>query len=488
VKTNKKMRIIFLLLLPIFPVIFGFLGWLATARPADFYFLRSARENASGGIWMEPSAGRGAQTQFPLQRVDISFWLDSGKMNQALAHFDSWMQEYALIREVTHESVEDESYALPPAVIPQPGEIVVPFEDPYDHAFQSLLEDVWSSGALAIAGSLRFEVPFWEKFMLGWLTADLPVSRARSFFDRSLADTGMRDDEADFLSWFARLPYAHLSETSESGLILNESVFDVSGEHLAELHGHLCDLENLPDSYCQPTDAEDTPLDPLLFATEDFKVQFVVYWAIRGEHLIWSNRRPCLLSLIPTESSPAVGCSGGPKSQRVGVRIKKFLNHLRQESDHQSGHLAGFYLNQGQLTQAFEQGVKRLLSSESIDGASWLQETLQTVSGERRVRDWHARLRVAEDFKPLWGTRLYFPSIQEGRLSLFALAGSSRPASEISSALMEDQFFSLLYGLTNAWYGLPRGPGRRLEVQRGQVGDAVWKADAVYRLGWSDAE
>ncbi|MEY4064004.1 MAG: hypothetical protein RIR26_212 [Pseudomonadota bacterium] len=485
---NKKMMIFSTFLILTIPIVFGFLVWLATARPADFYFIRAARENAAGGVWFEPSALSKHGGPFQLQRADLSLWFEPEKLNKALVHFDSWMQEFALIREITHEAVEDQNYELPPAVVPHPGQAMAPLEDAYDLALRNLMEDIWSSGAVSLAGSLHFRVPHWQKFLSGWLTANVPSNRTTAFFDSTLEQSGLRDDAADLLSWFSRLPYAHLSQSSQSGLVWHESVFDVSGAQLADLHSHLCDLENLPESYCESNDSDESFLDPLLFATEDFKFQFVVFWAVRGDHLLWSNRKECLLSLVADEQSDGVGCGRAPQQGIAIHKRESFLSHVRRDKGPREGSRAGFYLNQSQLTQGFGQSVKKLLSIEGIQGASWLQDAMRSVSGERTVREWDARLRSAEVLKPLWGARLSLPTVQEGRLAVFLVQGHLPPEEDNSTSHSEDQFFSLLYGLNNAWFGLPRGPGRVLEVRRGKGGDAIWKTDAVYRLGWSERE
>ena len=469
------------------PLLFGFLVWMATARRADTYLLKSIQTNAAVTVWLNPATAESENDFLTPKKMTLSLWISPSKVSRALAHFDGWIQEYSLVRESTDEAAENESYALPPSVLPDPDEAEYFVEDPYDVALRALLEDFWNSGLFVVAGSIHFKTPFWMKPFVGWIGSGIQKNAPVHFFDSKLTFSGLREDGADFPSWFSELPFAHLGVESIDGLLVHETVFDIGGEQIAALHGRLCELGNVGENWCSLSDVFENPIEPVLYATEAFKAQFSVFWALRGEHLIWSNQRECLSVLAQGKNSERLSCGELPGEAgypTVSFQEREILN---TDSTKGAGMVAGFFLNQRAMRDSFESLASKVVAAP-LDGATWLHDLIQGSTGGRLLKEWRSNLQGRALLLPSWGSRLNWLAPQTGQLSTFVHWFRGPGSGEQIEREWAESQFDFLYGLSAAWSGLPRGPGRLERTLPWQSQKSFWKADTVYSLGWSERE
>lgn len=468
-------------------VLFGFLVWMATSRRADNYLLKSIQTNAVATVWLNPATGVSDNDFLTPEKMTLSLWISPSKISRALAHFDGWMQEYSLLRESIGTAAENESYALPPSVLPNLDEAEYFIDDPYDAALRALLEDLWNSGLFVIAGSLHFRTPFWMKPFVGWLGSGIQKNAAVHFFDSKLMFAGLREDGADFPSWFSELPFAHLGVESIDGLLVHETVFDIGGEQIAALHGKLCELGNVGENWCSISDIFANPLEPVLYATHEFKVQFTVFWALRGEHLIWSNQRACLSVLAEGRNSERLSCGELTSEARYPTVSFQEREILNTDSAKGTGMGAGFFLNQRAMRHSFE-SLASAVVADPLDGATWLHDLIQGSTGATLLKVWRSRLQEQAQLLPSFGSRLNWLSPQTGQLSTFVHWFRGPGSKEQIDREWAESQFDFLYSLVAAWSGLPRGPGRLERTLPWQSQQSFWKSMTVYSLGWSEKE
>jgi len=465
--------------------------WLAGVRQSEFYLLKSLRGQASLALWLAPPESAANWWGLSPEKLNLSVWISPAKVRAAVRHFDVWIQEYSLLRELTDEAADQEGdgYVLPPSVLPndeQESEEIF-LEDSYDIALRQLVQDFWQSGFIVVAGSVHFRSPLWLKPGLGWLASGAHPQLATAFFDSYLASLGAREDGADLPSWMTEIPFAHLDVLQKDGAALQESVFEVGGEQLASLHVRLCDLGHLPDTWCILDEGTPFAVEALLYATEDFKAQFKVYWQIRGEHLVWSNTPECLSALLGQREVANHTCgefSAAVEPTKLSLGERDFF---KRQSIQKTSMEAGFFLNQHVLYSEFERSHK-LLEETPAEGASWLFDALQSSGGLGTVEHWRAELLEQSLLRPRWGSRFVWEPPEAGALSTFVrFTQSPRPVDRLAARWAESQF-KFLYGLISSWRGLPRSPGQIEKIEPWQKSESFWNAVARYRLGWSESQ
>ncbi|MEN9529273.1 MAG: hypothetical protein RI932_1146 [Pseudomonadota bacterium] len=472
-------------------VALGAIIWLATARHSEFYLFKSMRGQASASLWLTPPQSSENRWGLISDNIGVSVWISPDRVSQAVRHFDVWMQEYSLLRELTDEAAQQEGdgYVLPPSALPEAEmqEDQVFLEDSYDLALRELLQDVWHSGFFVVGGTVHFRSPFWLKPGIGWLSSGVHPKVATSFFDAYLSSLGDREDGADVPSWFTEIPFAHLELLQSDGVNLQESVFELGGEQLASLHARLCDLGHLPESWCYLEEDSHNPLEALLYATEDFRAQFRVYWQMRGDHLVWSNSPGCLSTLLSHRDIETQSCgefTAVGETAELSGEEKRFFE---KQSASKTSMAAGFFVDQQLLHSAFEIGLKRFEDTQ-VDGASWLNDALQSAGGLRQVQEIRVGLLEESMLRPRWGARFVWEPPEAGELSTFARFTQNPGSDERLAPRWAESQFKFLYGLISAWRGLPRSPGQIQKIEPWQKKKSFWNAVARYRLGWSESQ
>lgn len=460
--------------------------WLATSKKYNHYLLKSIQNEAAVSVWLAGNPDSSSRW-FSLGLMHSSVWIQTSTLNRALGNFDNWIQEFALVKEATEEAIEDESYELPPSILPEPPGEVPLISDPYDVAFQNLMEDVLNSGFVGFSGSVHLKTPIWAKPFMGWLTADIFPSLNERIFDSRFLESGLREDGADLLSWMSELPFAHLGQEKMGDITVHESVFDVGGEQIASLHSRLCELENIPEYACELSDERQNPLEPLLFLTEHFKAQMRIYWSLRGEHLVWASTRSCLRRLLDLPTTDAASCSapsGGPDHPVLNRSERKLLTSA--PSSAVSG-FTGVFFHQKRLEQVFSEVSNRLLSAP-LNGGTWLFDVLQTAHGKKSLEVWSATISEAALLRPSWAARLSLMPQEKGQLVTLSQHATPPASDEKINHKQAENEFDFLYSLASAWHGLPRGRARLEQAIPWRRQGAYWEAMSVYGLGWRESE
>lgn len=472
-------------------VVLGTLMWLATARRGEFYVFKSIRGQALASLWLTPPQSASSRSGLNPEKLSLSVWISPTRVFQAVRHFDVWLQEYSLLRELTDEAAEEEGhgYVLPPSALPdeEMPEDGVFLEDSYDIALRQMLQDLWQSGYLVVGGTVHFRSPFWMKPGMGWLTSGAHFKLATSFFDAYFTSLGDREDGADVPSWFTEIPFAHLGRIQQDGVTLQESVFELGGQQLMSLHVRLCDLEHLPESWCFLEDDTRNPLEALLFATEDFNAQFKIYWQIRGEHLVWSNTPDCLAALLGQSELVSKSCGEFTAVGELPEMSRDEKQFFGTHSARATAMEAGFFVDQQLLHGALEQTLK-MLENTPAEGASWLNDALQSSGGLAQVEDLRSVLLEQSLLRPRWGARFVWEPPGLGELSTLARLPKNPSPGERPTELWAESQFKFLYGLVSAWRGLPRSPGQIQKIEPWQKKESYWNAVASYRLGWSESQ
>lgn len=473
----------------------GMILWFATSRGKNFYTVNAFSKEAPVSLWIQFPTVDDKGSSKELQRVSVSLWLNPAHAQRAFAHFDDWLQEYLLILEETDVAAQDEPHVLPP--VPVPPEEGEGFDgaqdendgyferDPYDLAFADFFTDVWKSGFIALAGSAYFDFPIWAKPFSGWLVAAAQSQFSPYIFDSLIAGLIVRSDGADLPSWLDAIPRAQ-AEIQSGEPFVREAFVDLGGRELAELFGRLCDLENLSDDYCSDVDPVENPLSPLLALSENFQIQLSVFWTLRGQHLLWSNNRDCLLTLL--HSGVSDECGGGlavSESQRYvdGHQLRRFAKGVS------TGNVssAGVLLNQNVLARKVEQTLG-VLSTSSIDGASWLEDFFNSSAGEvfvSRVREVLGKKALGSE---LWGAEIVYQDSGSGVLVNSLSSSSKPPEEEQIRRLVLKQQFDFLNAVMSAWMGVPHSTSRLAETKPWVKKNEHWHTETVYRLGWSEQE
>ena len=197
---------------------------------------------------------------------------------------------------------------------------------------------------------------------------------------------------------------------SEDGkeTVAHEIVMQLSGENISELLSRLCEMGNLSERYCSDEDLEDNPLRPILFATENFQLPLNLFWTLSGEHVVWSNSRACLLSLISQVSNPGSECGDSPSSKaKAKILEKTSFMQLKRRTFESESPSVGYWGNQLALEWAVRDVISRL-SERDIKGASWAQDFLLTAGGESfRDRALATLTGWAFDWS-FWGAQLHY--------------------------------------------------------------------------------
>ncbi|NBO37231.1 hypothetical protein EBU99_01470 [bacterium] len=461
----------------------GLLIWLATAQPADFYLLRSIQGQSVANVWLFPAHESSLKPSGNLSHLSFSLWLSPAKFPTALRHFDHWLEEYSLLREETDEAAGDDSQTIPPSILPNDEAELSSTVDPYDLAFANLFEDIWSSGAVSIAGSAHFDIPFWGKPFFGWIQAQLQTAAGERFLEKIFDHIGSRRDGTDLASWIGELPFANLPQPNSYALI-HSVLIHLDGIQIAKLYGQLCEARNISELWCEPSDLITNPFEPLLYASENFQTQVRIYWTVRGQHFLWSNSEKCLEKMLASSASAELNC--GEVSNLAALNFsQKERSLLRPTSRKSNRNGAGFYLNQMALQRCFDE-VVQVLSGENVAGASWLQDTLVSANGERVLKSIQMQLRGSALMWPSWGAILELNSSHVGHLSTFVRRLKTPEKDELVDRKAANSQFEFLSGLTSAWWGLPRGEGRLESIRPWQRQHSFWTAVSEYRLGWSE--
>ncbi|NBW83218.1 hypothetical protein EBR21_15830 [bacterium] len=286
------------------------------------------------------------------------------------------------------------------------------------------------------------------------------------------------------------IPFAQVDNDSEQGVI-HELVIDLGGRDLAELFGRLCELENLSERYCNDEGSIENPLQPLFLASEQFKVQLVLFWALRGQHFVWSNQKQCLASIISGPKSSAAACSG-EVSQSDSRRFEE-LKELSQLFKIKGSVLgkkdqsAGMWLNQTELIASIEK-VLKVIEHQNMEGASWLHDYFNSAGGETSKNNLLGLFREWQHNWPVWGAESGFADSQEGRLVTYARSQVRPGAADVldpPAALFQ---FEFLNGMMGAWVGLPRATVRLARSSPWHQVKDFWQAESVYRMGWSEQQ
>lgn len=475
-------------------VVGGMTLWFATSREKNFYTVNAFAKEAPVSLWIQYPSVDGEGNTRELQRVSVSMWFNPSQARVAFARFDDWLQEYLLILDETNEAAQDEPHVLPP--VPVPPEVgdgfgadqedgVYSERDPYDLAFANFFNDVWQSGLLTLAGSAYFDFPLWAKPFSGWLVAAAQSQFSPYIFDSLLEGLVVRSDGADLPSWLDAIPRAQAEIHSDEPFV-REAFVDLGGRELAELLGRLCDLENLSEDYCSEVDPVENPLSPLLAVSENFQIQLNIFWTLRGQHLLWSNRRGCLLSLL--NSGHSAQCGGGiaaaePRRYVDGHQLRKFAKGV---STH-NGNAAGVLFNQNVLAGKIEETLD-VLSGSRIEGASWLEDFFNSSAGVdfvSRVREVLGKRALGSLF---WGAEIVYQDSGSGVLVNSLASLSEPPAEEQSRREVFKQQFDFLNSVMSAWIGVPHSTARLAETKPWVKKNEHWRTETVYRLGWSEQE
>lgn len=475
-------------------VVGGMILWFATSREKNFYTVNAFAKEAPVSLWIQFPTVDGKGNSRELQRVSMSFWLNPRHAQSAFANFDDWLHEYLLILEETDEAAQDQPHVLPPVPVPpeegegfdgEPEDEGYLERDPYDVAFADFFTDIWQSGLLTLAGSAYFDFPLWAKPFSGWLVAAAQSQFSPYIFDSLLEGLIVRSDGADLPSWLDAIPRAQ-AEIHSGEPFVREAFVDLGGRELAELFGRLCELENLSEDYCSDVDPVKNPLSPILAVSENFQIQLTVFWTLRGQHLLWSNHRGCLLSLL--QSGVSDECSEGTaavESRRYvdGHQLRRFAKGV---STHEQNS-AGVLFNQIVLADKIEQTL-RILSASTLDGASWLEDFFNSSAGDvfiGRVREVLGEKALGSN---LLGAEIVYQDSGSGVLvnSLALLSGP--PPEEQSRRGVFKQQFDFLNSVMSAWIGVPHSTARLAETKPWEKKNEHWRTETVYRLGWSEQE
>ncbi|MFZ9519550.1 MAG: hypothetical protein ACO3A4_03650 [Silvanigrellaceae bacterium] len=464
--------------------------WLGTLRGEDYYLRKAFQNNAAFSLWLRPKIQNVFELKDGLTQVTLSGWLNPNRVEQAFAHFDKWIQEYNLLLDETAESAENDAHVLPPFPLPptfeddSEGESV-PEVDPYDTALADLLGDFWSSGFVTLLGSAHLNVPIIAKPVSGWMVA-LAHSRFSSMVLEAIVEgLPLRADRGDIPSWLQSVPFAQVDNDPGESLV-HEMAIDLGGREIGELFARLCELENLSERYCESEGQGENPLLPIFAASEQFKLQLMVYWSLRGQHFVWSNQKECLLSAISGARYEESMCGGRvSRNTRLNFRDSRQLIGFKGAVPGGQNQGAGMWLNQSELKNSVEKTVD-LLEHQEIEGASWLQDYFHTARGENGKRELLGMFQEWQQTWPLWGAEIGYTDSQSGRLLTYART-PVRPGSEDvldpPAALFQ---FEFLNGIMGAWIGLPRATVRLSKSIPWQQVRDFWRAESVYQMGWSD--
>lgn len=471
-------------------ILAGLVVWLATVKTEDFYLRSAFKADSIANIWMRPSLSKTSSHQPLYHQATLSAWLNSTRAAQAFENFDDWIQEYLLALDETSETADDEAQILPPVPMTpdqdtSPASGVEVQVDPYDRALGEFVRGVWESGFLTVAGSLHLDVPLWAKPLSGWFVVANQSRFSPYILEKILNHLGAREDGADLVGWLNTLPFAYVSDDGKESVV-HEIVMQLSGENISELLSRLCEMGNLSERLCSDEDLEDNPLRPILFATENFQLPLNLFWTLSGEHVVWSNSRPCLLSLIAQGANPGAGCGDSPSVvAKAKIPEKTSFMSLKRRPYESGSPSVGYWGNQLALERAMRDVFTRL-SAKDVRGASWAQDFLLTAGGESFRDKTLATLSGWAFDWSFWGAQLHYIGVDSGRLMTYAKCSQgSQPRGTLARNVSATQF-EFLNALMSAWLGLPRSTARLSEAKPWESTETCWQAESVYRLGWSE--
>lgn len=482
----RVFRLLSLMLIfpPVLLFVFGLLFWLSATRPDGFYLIEAIQSRSAMSLWISDKPER-ALSQRPT--MNLFAWIRPSRTGNALSAFDEWFQEYLLSTDNTDEAAEGAPYVLPPAIIPQSQieNIFEPYH--YDSVTRRVIEDIWNSGFLSVAGIIQPEADVWMKSLLGWHSAGVGLESLATLFGLSFHPDETRIVHPYFLTWLNRQPSAELRKESLGGVTIFESALEVSADELFELHGQLCSVGSLPERLCSEGSFLENPIDPFLRVSRDFRVQLKYFWTVRGGALIWSNQKECMRSAFEQSESRFSGCTDHARSpvrslfgRRAALSLRRVVTAPQVES-------VGYFVNERQVMFDFNAVLEFLLNPKKVQ-SSWLSDLLSQASSLRELRELSKSLKLRSQVSPFWAARLVEHS--PGSLELLTVArwmGLEEQLERIHRTWAESQF-EFLYSLKAAWSGLPRTPARLNRSEPWQQAAEFKQSKSVFEIGWSEKE
>jgi hypothetical protein len=467
----------------------GLLVWCATARSEDFYLRTSFKSGSVASFWIRPMLEKEQKLKGAFSQADVSVWLNSGRTEAAFSRFDNWWQELLLLSEESDEEAGSENQILPSFPLnpeaDDTDETEFLIEDSYDLALAELLEDIWTSGFLTFAGSVHFKVPVWAKPLAG-LSGVLAQSGMSSSLVDAFADNfPLRQDALDLPSWLVTIPFSNVVNQKSP---VQDLVLDLGGRELSELFARLCDLENLSEKYCEVEEAETNPLTPLFLTSEGFHVQLKFYWALRGQHIVWSNSKECLEDLISQPAGTRFRCGDFPAAggSHTEHEFKQLMNY-KNISDAGNIRASGVWFNQKSLHLS----MNKMIGDLNPDLSAGLARLLEFLNFGRRDNAFLFIQNALTEWAylwPLWGAEIGREDTASGKLFIHALRAVRPKPQEILQPRIAVNQFSFFNSVLNAWLGLANSTTRLVQSKPWAQENGYWRAESDYRFGWSEQE
>lgn len=474
------------LFLPLLFFAVGILFWVSEARLSGSFQSDAWRERAVASFWVRDRSYRPDQNAVSLSVVA---WVRPSRIEVSVPAVNEWIREYLLISGDTDELADDAPYLLPPALIPPFESFVAAEDDPYDVATRRVIENVWRSGLVVVAGEVEVESPLWQKSFLGWYGAGIGLEPLAQFFGLTHSEGRETPDAPFLLAWMSRLPRGELRASVDQGVLVHESVFEISPRELDDLFGRMCGLDAVPEDWCLDAGLPDNPLDPLMKVSREFKTQLKIYWTVRGGTLVWSNQKGCLISAFHSHNSRFSGCADIRNDRLQRAVVPSDALQLRRALLRSEQNAIGYFVNEANLKDAFDKALIEIRRNDvSAEGRGWIVDLLGREGVQALLGAIDSALTVRAERVPYWGATL--TDRGPGRLTLLSVAHwqyTDTPLERIERTWAETQF-GFLYSLNSVWTGRPKAPARLQHTGMRRTDTRLRHSNADFDVGWSEQE